>query len=382
MILAFARGQYETVNGTFVSSCQGNTDWRKGSHELGYQIKFWLDSVSLKTASREDGGDDTALAIQVTEKKTNEVTLMVVGHLGQKGVVWRRYCTEVCGNMELENEGWLYGMEENGEMTGDNMVYLYPDMFTAMVGRFVKGKMVMAREGRVAAVRCRNNMMEIKYAVVRSRKKDVFTYEGAKRSRMSSKPTLMDPYERRNIRIGQSGLGDHTGEGVFARRDLMEGEVIMFYGGIYVEDISYWDNMTVEQREDVHKNLLEYNDTYGIDVPPDYSDILRYRATLGHKINHSFLANVDFCFTFHPRHGCIRCIKTIRGVGKGDELFIDYDYEFGDDTPRWYMALHEEQFGPMEVKKESKNVEIMKKWLEENKKYNKIEKWLGNLNLF
>ena len=58
--------------------------------------------------------------------------------------------------------------------------------------------------------------------------------------------------------------------------------------------------MTLDEVEDRHKNLLTYDDTFDIDCPE--SDIVKYRATLGHKANHKFDANTKFCFVKSPRY--------------------------------------------------------------------------------
>ena len=57
------------------------------------------------------------------------------------------------------------------------MVYLYPDMYTVMVGEFVMGKMVRAKEGRVTACRCKNNMIEMKYALLEHENNVIFIHE-------------------------------------------------------------------------------------------------------------------------------------------------------------------------------------------------------------
>lgn len=62
--------------------------------------------------------------------------------------------------------------------------------------------------------------------------------------------------------------------------------LISIYSGIFsnVEKVYYYENMTVDEKEDVHKNWLSYNDTFMIDVPPAFSDLRYYRASLGHKV--------------------------------------------------------------------------------------------------
>ena len=49
------------------------------------------------------------------------------------GVCWRG----------LIGGAWLYGeVDEIGEFTGDEIAYIYPDLKTALIGRFINGTMV------------------------------------------------------------------------------------------------------------------------------------------------------------------------------------------------------------------------------------------------
>ena len=46
------------------------------------------------------------------------------------------------------------------------------------------------------------------------------------------------------------------------------GQLIAVYGGylLHVDKNVYFDNMTIDEREDVHKNWLHFNGTFMIDV--------------------------------------------------------------------------------------------------------------------
>ena len=47
-----------------------------------------------------------------------------------------------------------------------------------------------------------------------------------------------------------------------------------------------------------------------MDIPAEYISVAKYRATLGHKLNHSFRANCEEWFLDHPRFGIIPCERT------------------------------------------------------------------------
>ena len=60
----------------------------------------------------------------------------------------------------------------------------------------------------------------------------------------------------------------------------------------------------------------DYESGLRMDIPPKYVSRDNYRATLGHKMNHSFQSNCFEWFFDHPRFGVIPCEKTRRFVAK------------------------------------------------------------------
>jgi len=71
------------------------------------------------------------------------------------------------------------------------------------------------------------------------------------------------------------------------------------------------------------------------DIPESLVSTSEYCATLGHKINHSFIYNCTEWFFHHPRHGLIPCTRTTREVLEGEELFLHYGYD-PRNCPTWY----------------------------------------------
>ena len=49
-----------------------------------------------------------------------------------------------------------------------------------------------------------------------------YKFEQATETFVTSRPTLMDPLDHRNVYIAESGI-DGSGEGLFARRDILPG---------------------------------------------------------------------------------------------------------------------------------------------------------------
>ena len=95
----------------------------------------------------------------------------------------------------------------------------------------------------------------------------------------------MDPLDHRNVYIAESGIAG-SGDGLFARRIINQGEIVALYAGTLVLDERklHTYNMTMVEMEDAQKNLLTYNNVYSLDIPPKYTNLTAYRASLGHKV--------------------------------------------------------------------------------------------------
>ena len=74
-----------------------------------------------------------------------------------------------------------------------------------------------------------------------------------------------------------------------------------------------------------------------IDHPPEYRHVKDYRTTLGHKVNHNLAGtNVLYGFVRHPSHGPVVGHVAIKPIAKGQEIFVDYNYDL-DNAPQWYV---------------------------------------------
>jgi histone-lysine N-methyltransferase SETD7 len=103
-------------------------------------------------------------------------------------------------------------------------------------------------------------------------------------------------------------------------------------------------------RWECNRNLIylpppSRNEMY-IDVPKSYWSIAKYRATLGHKINHSFkYANSRYGMAYHPRYGSIRAVYATRHITRGEEILVNYGFKQGLEVPKWYATLYQTELG-------------------------------------
>ena len=146
------------------------------------------------------------------------------------------------------NNGFLYGpLDDKGEVAGSSVVFIYPDMRTALFGSFRAGQMVSSRPTEVIAERCADGFKRVLVAEPEPDAPE-YKYSAGNEIRVSGdQPGLVDPYERRTVYIGDvSGAG----EGVFAKRFIPSGETFAYYGGnIYnvTKRPVYYQNMTTRE---------------------------------------------------------------------------------------------------------------------------------------
>ena len=130
--------------------------------------------------------------------------------------------------------------------SGEDIIFLYPDMETVLVGHFKNETMMAAEPSKVIAERCNHGLKEIRISKPKPNS-PTLRYSRPTRIRIGDHPLVMDPYERKNIYISDGEEGD----GVFARRNIPKGEVISYYSGIRWNktEIPLWSkNQTVDER--------------------------------------------------------------------------------------------------------------------------------------
>ncbi len=131
--------------------------------------------------------------------------------------------------------GWYAGTcNRSGRMTGQDVIYLYPDLHFALVGEWRNDCMRHAVLAQVTSLEIRDGMpFPIVEPVASS--SDVFRMDVSGYSIISSEPLLRDPYEANLVEVRPSNMPE-GGEGLFARKELPAGTVVSFYNGIRFHD--------------------------------------------------------------------------------------------------------------------------------------------------
>ena len=117
-------------------------------------------------------------------------------------------------------------------------------MKTALKGNFENGVMKGARKSKIIGERCHKGIKEIKVAKPKE-SSPILRYSRPNMIRIATLPKVMDALDRRNIYIKEGPWGD----GVFAKRDFVSGEIIAYYSGLLWEPQDLFpSNLTLEER--------------------------------------------------------------------------------------------------------------------------------------
>ena len=141
-------------------------------------------------------------------------------------------------------EGFLNGIvDENGTFTGEDITYIYPDFQTGLKGIFIGGEVAAARAVIITEERCHNGIKEIRTKKIAS-DQTLWSKDIANTTHITRYAKTVDPHERRSVYVGESQLPG-GGEGIFARRTFMPGDLVSYFNGIRVtEDMMFYENMT------------------------------------------------------------------------------------------------------------------------------------------
>ena len=205
--------------------------------------------------------------------------------------------------------GYLVGeVDTNGDMSGDDIAYIYPDFRTAIRGQFMDGEMISGQECRViSGVISDDGSFTI--PIFSDFVNDViYKHDPASHLVISSDPLLRDPWEATMVEVRPSGL-DQAGEGLFAKTDLPAKTIICLFAGVRLKT-----STVAAERRPRSDYRIQLTVDVDLDIPDTCLQLTSYCATLGHKANHSFIPNGTFDLFEHPRFGLIRAITSLEDI--------------------------------------------------------------------
>jgi len=224
--------------------------------------------------------------------------------------------------------GFVVGVvdAQSGELTGQEIAYVYPDFQTMIVGNFEDGTLVSGQSAELVAIEQSNNgLIQPIPGLMPNSKDEELTYSPSNQTFIPF-PLKRDSMEAKFIQVSSSTLSSKAaGRGVFLKRNCSNGTLVGFYNGVRMTDLE--SKVKVEDRKSAYRMDNDWaKPTEILNIPAKYRDLNMFNATLGHLVNHKSPPNCWFGMIDHPRFGKIRSLVLLRDMKAGEELFVDYGY--------------------------------------------------------
>ncbi|XP_023325406.1 histone-lysine N-methyltransferase SETD7 isoform X2 [Eurytemora carolleeae] len=322
LFVGFARS---SLNMTIRSTCSNLENQKWNNRKIGDNIRVWWNSLTTVFGSK---GPNLYLFYSGGTSST------------PAGVTWQMAGRE-------RRDGFIYGKPDTqGFLTGDDLVFIYPDFRTGLLGRFTEGILEYGREIKITWERCNMGVKEIQYQVVGDH---VWRRDIPNATHIGLFPNIVDPYERKAVHVRSSNiLGSN--EGLYSRRNFLPGDLVSYFNGVKTfEENFLFPNLTSEEHwiaQAYYLDLYDMSPTAWnlpkdivIDIPVQYRSLSQYRTTYTHKTNHKFEdTNVEFDAVLHPMFGPIGCIVATQLIPRDTEIFVNYGYGM-EYAPDWYRDL-------------------------------------------
>ena len=183
---------------------------------------------------------------------------------------------------------------EEGKATGNDLAFIYPDMETALVGKYENFVMKSAHEAEVIDATCDQDGLVIISKYTNMSGPELY-YEAPTNESFGAGPYgVIDPYERKSVQIMQSSV-QQAGEGVFASKDFPADCCTCYYSGFlydhgeerngYQESCTNNNTLTMDERRKCKKYTLglSFFSTL-IDIPPQFDRPGMLQPTAGPKV--------------------------------------------------------------------------------------------------
>jgi len=262
------------------------------------------------------------------------------------------YPTANCWKAVLPGRSWLYGtLDLNFKCSGDNNAFIYPDLNTVLLGSIQDDQIIKAYESSITGFAMKGGILYLNFHHISGPE---FRFWPSTLQKVRCPWLQEDPYERKTVYSGLSAMGEGAGDGLFLHKDVSAGTMVSFYNGIRIMpgEIPPFRSDSYQIFLDWRPTNIQNNDREYLDIPPECVSLKNYRASLGHKINHSFQPNCIWDQIIHPTFGRIPSIITLMDLKAGTELtchyMIDMQEASGIDHLQWYVDLWEKMTSSVE----------------------------------
>ena len=215
------------------------------------------------------------------------------------------------------------------------MIYLYPDLLHGIKGHFnSNGLLLSGFKGQVSGLfdNNKNEIKKIRFDIgklslshfISNIQINGFTFpltensaeeikaDLATKTHLSLHPSTRDPYEATVVDVHKSTIAK-AGDGVFLTQDVAANTTVSFFNGIRISknDVFSWNPFKKSSVYLVETTDEQGNDMF-LDIPQNYVSWNKYKASAGHKVNHSKNPNVAYTECEHPIFGKILCLYTLK----------------------------------------------------------------------
>ena len=147
----------------------------------------------------------------------------------------------------MEFEIWkTYNVFYAIKISGNDIIFVYPDMKTVLIGKFNDGEMISAKRSKIIKERCRLGIKEIKVANPKNAS-PIMKFERPNWLRFGDNPKIADPFEQNHVFVKTT---KSMGDGLFARKNITAGSVVAYYSGLLLNPKQtpiITKNMTMDQ---------------------------------------------------------------------------------------------------------------------------------------
>eukprot|EP00090_Calanus_glacialis_P042494 TRINITY_DN7535_c0_g1_i5.p1 TRINITY_DN7535_c0_g1~~TRINITY_DN7535_c0_g1_i5.p1 ORF type:complete len:456 (-),score=87.55 TRINITY_DN7535_c0_g1_i5:164-1531(-) len=273
----------------------------------------------------------------VTLQEEDGTLLVGWYHQGElaSGPVWLLYPSREGAMYTYLEERLGVNRLSRAAFTGDTVAWIYPDFKTGIVGQFVAGTMLSAREAEIMENGEENGIPKINMFLIDANTK-IYAFDPSTDMHLSSSPLQRDPYERKLLHVQTSRIPG-AGVGVFTNLPVKRNTIIGYFNGIHRHrgEIFKDADKSAYLVEGTHRNEM-------LDIPEEYQSWQKYQGSAGHLINHGQEGNVDYTECWHPRFGRILCVQTLTDLAPETELLVKYDVAVDGDGLKMALktALH------------------------------------------
>jgi len=131
--------------------------------------------------------------------------------------------------------GFVVGVvDTEGELTGHDISYVFPDMETMLVGEFKKGLLSSGLEAELVDTKIsENGIIKPLYEI---KGQNVMKYLPANKTHTGDGPLISDPMEEKFYYVGNSSI-EGAGRGMFLKKNAVKGQIVGFYNGVRMTDL-------------------------------------------------------------------------------------------------------------------------------------------------